>query len=442
MFKVKKFMFASMLTINISLFFNVSMVEGQWEIIRNPEFDYVLESVYFVDLNNGWAVGTNGTIIKTDNGGTTWTPQASGITEDLSSIHFLNLTDGWIVGDNGVILRTVNGGTYWEAVANSTSNHLHDIYFVDNNNGWIVGGTATVNFSSTYGFSNLRHTNVILHTNDGGSSWFDITDQGNKRILKSIHFPNSNHGFAVGYGYYLAGPWEIQDRNIVISSSDGVSWSSQSPGVYDHLFDVFAIDQDNVWIVGDNGIVLHTTNGGFDWNQVDINTSNSLSALFFVNSERGWIVGEGGLILYTQDGGSTFIPQDIGIDEKLNSIYFYGQDNGWAVGSNGIVIKYTSSTDVDEVFTNNLLNEFSLMQNYPNPFNPKTNIEFELPNTKDVTLKIFNILGEEVATLVSDRLSAGSYTYEWDARNHTSGIYLYKLEADGFAEVKRMVLMK
>jgi hypothetical protein len=86
--------------------------------------------------------------------------------------------------------------------------------------------------------------------------------------------------------------------------------------------------------------------------------------------------------------------------------------------------------------------EFMVFQNYPNPFNPSTTIEFDLPKTSKVTLKIFNILGEEVTTLVSDRLSAGSYSYEWDAISLASGIYLYRLEAEEYVETKKMMLLK
>ena len=85
---------------------------------------------------------------------------------------------------------------------------------------------------------------------------------------------------------------------------------------------------------------------------------------------------------------------------------------------------------------------YILKQNYPNPFNPSTTIEFALPKTSNVTLKIFNILGEEVATLVSDKLSAGSYTYDWDASNVASGVYLYRLEAEGYVETRKMVLLR
>jgi predicted GH43/DUF377 family glycosyl hydrolase len=85
---------------------------------------------------------------------------------------------------------------------------------------------------------------------------------------------------------------------------------------------------------------------------------------------------------------------------------------------------------------------YVLKQNYPNPFNPTTTIEFDLPKTVQVSLKVFNILGEEVITLVSDRLSAGSYSYDWDASNLASGVYLYRLQAGDYVETRKMVLMK
>jgi hypothetical protein len=82
------------------------------------------------------------------------------------------------------------------------------------------------------------------------------------------------------------------------------------------------------------------------------------------------------------------------------------------------------------------------LSNYPNPFNTTTTIEFNLPKTSEVTLKVFNILGEEEATLVFDRLNAGNYTYDWNASNMASGVYLYSLETGDYIETKKMILMK
>ena len=86
--------------------------------------------------------------------------------------------------------------------------------------------------------------------------------------------------------------------------------------------------------------------------------------------------------------------------------------------------------------------QFSLLQNYPNPFNPGTTIEFSLPKSDWVTLKIFNILGQEVAVLVSENLSAGSYKYDWAASGLASGVYYYRLDAGEFNQTKKLLLLK
>jgi hypothetical protein len=92
--------------------------------------------------------------------------------------------------------------------------------------------------------------------------------------------------------------------------------------------------------------------------------------------------------------------------------------------------------------------DYTLMQNYPNPFNPTTNINFALPSAGSVKLTVFDVTGRTLAVLVDSKLNAGSYSFDWDASNYTSGVYLYKLEFNGsasgfsFTETKKMVLIK
>ena len=106
----------------------------------------------------------------------------------------------------------------------------------------------------------------------------------------------------------------------------------------------------------------------------------------------------------------------------------------------GTVVDYPNDIEVNNKV---LPLNYTLNQNYPNPFNPSTTIEFDLPRTGQVSLKVFNILGEEVATLVSERLSAGSYSYEWSRTGGiASGVYFYRLEVDGFVHMRKMLLLK
>jgi len=85
---------------------------------------------------------------------------------------------------------------------------------------------------------------------------------------------------------------------------------------------------------------------------------------------------------------------------------------------------------------------FNLKQNYPNPFNPSTTIQFSIPKSESVTLEIYNLLGQKVATLVNEKLNAGSHTMFWNAAGFTSGVYLYRLQAGNYSEMKKLVLLK
>jgi hypothetical protein len=139
-----------------------------------------------------------------------------------------------------------------------------------------------------------------------------------------------------------------------------------------------------------------------------------------------------------------------GVFNKSNLMHFVFclQNNGTIDSTSVIFDNFSIIADSIQQFpsglrdSENKITSCILHQNYPNPFNPSTTIEFDLPKTTEVTLKIFNILGEEVTTLVSDRLSVGSYSYEWDASNLASGVYLYRLQVGDYVETRKMVLMR
>jgi hypothetical protein len=118
--------------------------------------------------------------------------------------------------------------------------------------------------------------------------------------------------------------------------------------------------------------------------------------------------------------------------------------------ANGGVWIYTDTLVGIKRTGNNISNKFSLKQNYPNPFNPSTKIKFEIPLSPlsergvggFVTLKIFDLLGREVAILVNEQLEPRTYEVEWSGTNYPSGVYFYKLVTDEFTESRRMVLLK
>lgn len=120
---------------------------------------------------------------------------------------------------------------------------------------------------------------------------------------------------------------------------------------------------------------------------------------------------------------------DIAITSSSDSLYVLYNLGGGTVGVKNEELKYTP-------------NSFSLEQNFPNPFNPTTTIQYSLPQAEDVTLKIYNLLGEEVKTLVNDYQQAGKHSVQINANNLPSGVYFYRIQAGNFVQTKKMILIK
>ena len=107
-----------------------------------------------------------------------------------------------------------------------------------------------------------------------------------------------------------------------------------------------------------------------------------------------------------------------------------------------IPIMVSGATFVEEEMKNSLPNLYALEQNYPNPFNPSTKIRYSVPQSSNVMLKIFDILGNEIETLVNEEKPVGTYELTWYAKNLPSGVYFYRLQAGSFVETKKMLLLK
>jgi hypothetical protein len=161
---------------------------------------------------------------------------------------------------------------------------------------------------------------------------------------------------------------------------------------------------------------------------IDTNVTNISAFNNTVNIAPGQVSSPSLNAVFTQNNPDSI---DFKVQIFSNNSFFWSDSFRVNIPPSGIAENET-----------NLPIEYTLNQNYPNPFNPSTSIEFNLPKSGKVSLKIFNILGEEVTTLVSDRLSAGSYSYEWDASNLASGVYLYRLQAGDNVKTKKMIIMK
>jgi photosystem II stability/assembly factor-like uncharacterized protein len=286
---------------------NVGWAVGVSEILHTSdggniwyEQDYPaasnLYSVFFIDNYVGWASGSNGVILHTTDGGNTWVEQDHSFTSGgytFSGLYFLDANNGWAVGGKPtsypssakrVILKTTDGGNTWVTNLFETNTMpLKKVFFTDFNNGWVVGEYD-------------QYSGHVLHTSNGGSTWI-AQDPGVTHHLYDLHFTDSNNGWIVG----LFG-------TLLHTTNGGNTWTSKDPGTSNGLSGIHFIDSLNGWISGGNNndaTILQTNNGGNSWTSDNPGTSNLLYDIFLTDSTHGWAVGFMGDIVSTISTSNT-----------------------------------------------------------------------------------------------------------------------------------------
>jgi hypothetical protein len=133
-------------------------------------------------------------------------------------------------------------------------------------------------------------------------------------------------------------------------------------------------------------------------------------------------------------------PRALALDSYRN-VYVTGYSYAKETGHDYFTIKYSQPIGIESI-SSEIPSNYSVSQNYPNPFNPVTNIRFQIPKPGFAEVKIFDMLGKEAVTLVSEQLNPGTYEVQWNAANYSSGVYYYKLIAGDYSETKKMILIK
>jgi len=278
-------------------------------ITQASGMEHDLLSIAFPTPQSGWAVGSHGTILHTEDGGITWKTQATGTQEDLRSVAFPAALSGWAVGSFGAILHTEDGGITWKTQINGTQEDLRSVTFPTPLSGWTVGLHGT-----------------ILHTEDGGNSWKPQTS-GSESWLNSVAFLTPQSGWVVG-----------TNGTILYTRNAGHTWTKQPTGTMEKLLSAAFPTPHSGWVVGTGGIILHTDDGGATWNPQPSHSNSLLEDIAFPAPRSGWTVGNGGLILHTSDGGKTWNRQTTNTKENLVSVAFPTPHSGWAVGNKGTIL--------------------------------------------------------------------------------------------------------
>jgi hypothetical protein len=381
------------------------------------------------------------------------------------SIQCFTVSDSNIIaGTNGGMVRSTNNGSTWVSIGSGQN-------------------TRTVLYVSSYPFNVLAGTMYggILKSSDYGSNWngfpVDSVQLPYLAHVNSILERQNSSEFWVGTDrgafllpqYYPLSSWipvndglpsvETKVRSIIekdgeifagtnggVFQLNGYSWDEKNSGLTNT--NVTALSSTNGYLIAGTsqgsigGVYISADNGG-NWtlvkNDAWVASIITIGPNIFVGS-----FGDG--VWRSTNNGSTWGQINDGLSSgayyvlslAANDQYIYAGTNNsnvWRRPLSQVV------TDTEEE-TNLQPKEFSLNQNYPNPFNPSTTIQYQVSSISQVSLKVFNSLGEEVAELVNETKPAGNYSVSFDASKLTSGVYFYKINAESFVETKKMILVK
>jgi len=204
-----------------------------------------------------------------------------------------------------------------------------------------------------------------------------------------------------------------------------------------------AVIGNNVFAGTEGSGMYLTTNAGGNWTSINNGISESANIPAMVVSGTSLIAASGtdGVEVSTNNGSTwTNVNSGLPVGYVANAFVISG---GYIyAGTSGVWRRNLSEIIGITKITSTVPDNFALNQNYPNPFNPSTNINFSVPKSGFVRLTVYDITGREVITLVNEQLSSGTYKVDWNASNQPSGVYIYRLVAGDYSDVKKMILLK
>ncbi len=444
-------------------------------ISQSPPVIGTLRSVHFIDGQNGFTAGGDfggsGYIFKTTDGGSSWTLVAT-TSYLLTAIQAVSHSVAYCVGIKGYAYRSTNGGLSWNSMDSGTPHWLYTLHFLKENDGFIMGGNVNEG---------------LIHYTANEIDWTRI-NANLSQWLYGCTFPNSSNGFVVGYN----GKIFKLSNFYLISPNGGESWPKGSNQNIEWVYDgdinniriEYSTNNGSTWITIINSTL--SSNKKYPWSipstlstQCRVKISDVIDARIFDISDSQFSITEpvpvelvsfvakqkGEMIILTWR--TITETNNYGFDiERCDSQNEWGKI-GFVHGSGnsnspkdysfsdknpfgGNVLKYRLKqvdndgryeySDAVEIVIN--VRSYLLEQNFPNPFNPTTKIRYHLPEPAKITLKVYDVLGNEVFILVNEDKTPGIYEVDFNAEKLSSGVYSYKLDTGTFCQIKKMIILK
>jgi photosystem II stability/assembly factor-like uncharacterized protein len=303
-------------------------VKAEWVRERTNTLAW-LHDITFSSPSNGWIVGSDGTVLKTADGGMSWSQAKKFSSDNLLQAHFTDDQNGWILCERNIysrgpkassyLLRTINGGKDWEQVEFGDAGRERITHMVFDKN-----GSATA----------VGERGVMYRLQADGKTW--------KRVPAPIGYLLLSGSYSGDGTGALAGT----SGTIMFTVDDGLGWDKATVigDTSARINSVFFISQRLGWAVGSGGAVLASTGGGRVWRHMDSGTRTDLNDVFFVDDQEGWAVGDSGTILHTMNGGRSWAKSDSPVKHRLERVYFKGK-RGWAVGFGGTLISNDAASE-------------------------------------------------------------------------------------------------
>ena len=357
-----------------------------WVQINNGLTDLYVYSLA-MNSNGGIFTGTeNGYVFYTSNNGLSWSRTNLNAGSKVKALAIAPSGSIFAGLENDGIYRSQNNGSSWERVKEQI-----DIYSIAvNNNGLIFAGAGVPDEG-------------VFRSTDGGNTWV--------KVLSTEHNVNSLAFNYAGTLFAVTGNLETADKPL----GDVLARSKDAGNTWDFFYNFGSSSY---------GLVI-----------------NSLGHLFLGRYRFVWV---------STDKGESWVLQSSGLELEHGILISYGINSQgflYAGQEGGYIYRTTLNTIGVKKLSELLPSSFKLYQNYPNPFNPASTIKFDIPSAGarynvPVQIVIFNVLGKQIARLLNEKLSPGSYSVTWDAVNYPSGVYFYKLISDGYVVTKKMILVK
>jgi hypothetical protein len=366
------------------------------------------------------SLGSGSMIYKTTNQGQNWAGLTGGNGQTIFSITIDSMGNIFAANSTAGLLKSTNNGSSFVTIPNSVFGGSGAQVVACGKKGHIYVGTNGAGF-----YRSIDTANTFT---SAGLNSMQIVSLSVDKTNSSVIYAGVTTATSGPNGFYK-------------STDYGMTFSSNlNPGK--NIFGILRRDQGDLFTVTTTtgGAVDRSTNGGLNWTTVSSGYIARGITEFYSFASHILIAGNGGVYRSTNNG-ITF--SNFGLTYTATPIVAHGIKvyAGVSGSSNGGVWIFTDPLQVNNIGSV-IPEQFELMQNYPNPFNPSTKLRFEIPKLRFVRLTCYDIQGSEVENLVNEELNPGTYEVDWNASNHPSGVYFYKLTAGDFSETRKAVLIK